>query len=76
MKRCFGFLVEIIQRFAAGLLVLREVVIGAVGDAFELLDAEGKLVFDVVGALGIEGALVGGDVVDVELVAREMPMSS
>ena len=49
-----GFLIEIIERLAAGCLVLGEIVVGAVGDTFELLPAEREFVFDVVGALRIE----------------------
>src|SRR6185369_189313 len=49
--------IEEIERLAADVLMLSQVVIGAISDAFEFLPAERKIVFDVVGALGIKGAI-------------------
>ncbi len=66
-----GFLVEIFERFAAVLLVLREIVVAAMGDAFEFLDAEGKFVFEVVGALRVKRAVLVGDGEDVDFGARD-----
>ena len=65
-----GF-VEIIERLAGVLDVLPEVVVGAVGDAFQLAHAEGEFVFEVVGFLRVEGALAVRDVFDVDLRARD-----
>ena len=59
-----GFLIKILERFAAGFLVLLEVVVGAVGDALELLRAERKGIEKVVGALGVEGAVFFRDIED------------
>ena len=47
-KFLFGVLVEILERFSARLLMLRQIVIGSVGDAFQFLPPERKIVFDVV----------------------------
>ena len=47
-------LVEIFEGLAAGFLVLFEIVVGPVGDAFELLRAKGKFVQEVISPLGIE----------------------
>ena len=47
-KSLFRLLVEIFERFAARFLMLRQIVIGAIGDAFQFLAAERKIVFDVV----------------------------
>ena len=44
-----GFLIEVDQGFTGAFFMHAQVVVGAVGHAFQLLDAEGKLVFDVVG---------------------------
>ena len=66
-----GFLVEVFERLARAFLVDAEVVVGAVGHAFEFLDAEGELVFDVVGLLRVERALAIRHVEDVELLARD-----
>ena len=49
-----GLIVEVAQVFAAELLVLLEVVIAAMGDAFQLAPAPGELVFHVAGADGVE----------------------
>ena len=65
-----GF-VEIIKRLAGMLDVLREIVIGAVGDALQLAHAKRELVFEVVGFLGIKRPLAVGNVVDFDLRARD-----
>ena len=70
-KLFLGLLVEVFERFVRAFLVHAEVVIGAVGDAFEFLDAEGEFVFDIVGLLRVEGALAIGHVEDVEFLARD-----
>lgn len=67
----FGLFVEVFEGFAGCFLVAREVVVGAVGDAFELLDAEGEFVLEVVGFAGVEGALIFWDVEDVDFVAGD-----
>ena len=51
--------VEVGQVLAAGLGVLAEVVVGAVGDAFQFRPAPREAVFDVVAVLGIMGQFVG-----------------
>ena len=50
-KSLFRLLIEILKRFTARFLVLRQIVVGPIRDAFELLPAERKIVFDVVGSL-------------------------
>jgi len=50
-----SLLVEVFEGLAAGFLVLFEIVVGPVGDAFEFLRAEGEFVQEVIGPLGIEG---------------------
>jgi len=57
-----GFLVEIFERFAAGFLVLLEVVIGAVCDSLEFLSAEWKGIEKVVSTLGVEGSVFFRDI--------------
>src|SRR5712692_7052742 len=64
-KLLLGFFIKILQRFSAGFLVLRQIVVRAIGNAFQFLPAERKFVFDVKGAFGIESALVLGDIEDV-----------
>ena len=61
-KLFFCFLIKILQRLAAGFLVLFEVVIGAVGDSLKFLGAEGERVEEVIGALGVESAIFLGNV--------------
>ena len=70
-----GLLVEVHQRLAGTLLVHAEVVVGAVGHAFQFLDAEGELVFDVVGPLRVERALAVRHVEDVQLLARDADLT-
>ena len=50
-------IIEIFQRLAAGVLVLCQIVIRSIGDAFEFLSAKRKVVFDVVSAFRIKRAL-------------------
>ena len=66
-----GLLVEVFERLARALLVYAEVVIGAVSDTLELLDAEGEFVFDVVGLLRIKRTITIGHIEDVQLGARD-----
>lgn len=51
--------VEIRHILAAELLVLRKVVIGSVGNAFKLADAERERIFDVGARTCIVGKLIG-----------------
>ena len=51
--------------------MLREVVVGAIRDAFEFLASKRKTVFDIVSAFRIEGALIIRHCHDVQLVARD-----
>src|SRR5438105_6113359 len=51
-------LVEVGQRLAAPLCVLLQVVVGAVGDPLELAPADGEVILDVGGPLGVVGELV------------------
>ena len=67
----FGLFVEIFHRFARALLVHRKIVIGAVGDTFEFLNAEGKFVFDIVSFLRVESAIFIRDVHDMETLAGD-----
>ena len=77
--------IEVEQVRARSLAVAGQVEIGAVGDAFEFAPAEGVLVFDVGGGLGVVGQLFGivhaqaqfvriHAEVDVPLVARLDPV--
>ena len=52
-----GLLIEIFERFAAGLLMTAKVVVGAVGDAPKLAPAEGEEILNIGGRLGVEGKL-------------------
>src|SRR5690606_34288566 len=49
--------VEVLQLLARVLLVAREVEVGAVMHALDLLPAEGEFILDVVGGLGVESQL-------------------
>ena len=64
-----GLLIEVFEGLAGVFEVFFEVVVGAVGDAFEFLNAEGEFVFDVVSFLRVVGAFAIGDVEDVEVLA-------
>ena len=66
-----GSLVEVLHGLAGAFLVAAQVIIGAVGDTHELLHAEGELVLQVVGLLGVEGALFIRHVEDVNLIAGD-----
>ncbi len=55
-------LVEIFEWFATGFLVLLEIVIGSVCDAFELFGAEREGIEKVIGTLGVEGSVFFGDI--------------
>ena len=52
----FCFFIEIFQRLSARFLVLRQIVIGPVSHAFQLLPTEREIVLDVVSSLGIKSA--------------------
>src|SRR5204863_4907049 len=56
-KSLLRLLVEILERFAARFLMLRQIVVGAIRDAFEFLAAKREIVFDVVSAFGVKRAL-------------------
>ena len=64
-----GGLVEVVERLAGVLDVFSEIVIGAVGDAFEFAHAEWELVFEVVGLLRVERSFSIRNVIDVDLRA-------
>ena len=61
-----GGFVEVIERFAGVFDVFAQVVVGAVGDAFQLAHAEGEFVFEVVGFFRVERPLAIRDVLDVD----------
>src|SRR5262249_9224391 len=65
------FLIEIVERLATGILMLRKIVIGPVGDTFKLLPAERKIVLDIVSAFGVEGAIRIRHGNDVQLLSRQ-----
>ncbi len=67
----FGGFVEVFEWLSRVFLVFGEVVVGAVGDAFQFLLSEGEVVFDVVGFLGVMSAFTVGDVEDVEFFTVE-----
>ena len=54
-----GLVVEVRQVGSAGFGVALEVEVGAVGDAFQFAPAEGELVFDVGGGLGVVRQFLG-----------------
>ena len=64
-----GFLVEILERFAAMFDVSRKVVVGPIRDAFEFAHSEREFVFEIVGLLRVERALLFRDVVDMDFCA-------
>src|SRR5207342_2423144 len=53
-KSLLRLLVEILQRFAARFLMLRQIVVRSVSNALKLLPPERKFVFDIVRAFGIK----------------------
>ena len=57
----------VIEGLAAVLDVFAEIVIRAVGDAFEFTHAEGEFVFQIVGFFGVKSTFAVGDIVDVDL---------
>ena len=68
------FLIEIIQRLAARVLMLGQIVIGAISDAFQFLFPKRKLVFDVESALRIKRAIRVRHIENMQR-SRGMPMS-
>ncbi len=64
-----GLFIEIFQGFSAGLLMLFEIVVGAVSDPLQLFGAERKGVKQVVGPLGVEGAIFFRNIKDGDLAA-------
>ena len=70
-KTLLRLFVEIVEGLPARLLMLLQVVIGPIRHPFQLLPAEGKVVFYVVGALRIKGAIGVRHRQDVQLLARD-----
>ena len=68
-KSLLCLLVEILERFAARFLMLRQIVVGAICHTFEFLSAKRKIVFDVVSAFGIKRALFIRHVEEVQVCA-------
>ena len=64
------FFIKIIERLAAGLDVLLQIVIGAISHTFQFLPPEWKIVLDVVSAFRIKCALFVGNLVSVQLCPR------
>lgn len=62
----FCLLVEVFEGLSGVFLVLAEVVVATVGDAFKFLLAEGEVILDVVSFLRVVSALTIGDVEDVK----------
>ena len=63
-----GLIIEVGEVLAAVFGVLAEVVVGAVGDAFEFGPAPGEAVLDIVDLLGVVGKLVGLVLAEPEVV--------
>src|SRR5215469_12360515 len=55
-KMLLGLFVKILERFTADLLMLSQVIIGSISDAFHLLHTKREVKFNVVCALGIMSA--------------------
>ena len=53
----FAFFIKIFERLFALILMLLQIVISSICDAFEFLATKGKIVFDVVSPFGIKRAL-------------------
>src|SRR6476620_11833952 len=68
-KSLLCLLVEILERFAARFLMLRQIVVGAIRHTFELLPSKRKIVFNVVSAFGIKRALFIRHVQEVQVCA-------
>src|SRR4029453_14927448 len=69
-KSLLRLLVEILERFGARFLMLRQIVVGAIRHTFDFLAAEREIVFDVVSAFGIKRALLIRYVKEVQVCAR------
>lgn len=67
----FCFIVAVFERLTGSIIVLGEVVSSTIGNPFEFLDTKGELILDVVGFLGVVGALAIGDIKHVQLLARD-----
>ena len=65
-----SFFVKVFQRTAGAFLVAAQVIVRAVGNAFQFLNAEREFIFQVVGFLGIEGAFTIRHVQDMDVFAR------
>ena len=66
-----SFLIEILEWFATGFLVLLEIVIGSVRDSLEFLGAEREGIEKVVGALGVESSVFFRDIKDGDFAAGD-----
>ena len=62
--------VKILQGLAAGLLVLREIVVCPICHTLKLLHSERKLEFDVVRPLGVVRAFLGRNLVNMQKLRR------
>src|SRR5262249_20133898 len=62
--------VKILKRFAAGFLMLREIIVCSVGDSFQLLHTKREVKFNVVRALGIMGAFFGRNSMNMQEIGR------
>ncbi len=67
----FSLLVEVREGLAAELRVLLEVEVRAIGDAHELAPADGKVILDVGGALGVVGQLIGRVLAQAQVLLAE-----
>mgnify|MGYP007004034510 CR=1 FL=1 len=67
----FRHFIIVIEGLSAVLDVFAEIVIRAVGNAFEFAHAEGEFVFQIVGFFGVKGAFAIGDIVNVNLRAGD-----
>jgi hypothetical protein len=63
--------VDVLEALAGVLLVARQVEVGAVVDALQLLPPEGELVLDVDGLLGVVGEFVGAVLVEPEALGSD-----
>src|SRR5690349_4274651 len=63
-----GFVIKILQRLATGLLMLRQIVVGSISDAFEFLPPKWKIIFDVISSFRVKRAFFIRDGQDMQLV--------
>jgi len=63
--------IKIFKGFSAGLLVLFEIVVRAVGDSLQLFGSKRERVEEVVCSLGVEGAILFWNIEDRDFIARD-----